>query len=388
MLKPVVAVLLAFWTFTGVLAIPAQHPLAQPLSSLPVSATSLDPYPGKKRLIFRGDGTFKITVFSDLHFGENPGDGVGERKDANSTRLMRAVLADEGPDYVVVNGDLMTGDYTFRENSTTIIDQIMAPLIEARVPFSCTHGNHDNHVNITHLEEILREQRIAPLSYTRPAPCGVGGAGGPGNYWVPIYANATDEAPALILWFFDSRGGVSPDGTPVQDWVDPSVATWIEAETAAMSAAWGPASARGALTFVHIAPHAIQAVQPTLDPSKSPGLNDDILGGGSVQDSIDHPAGRDAPFWEALGGIENLHVVISGHAHGNEWCAREPGQGLLFCFNKHSGYGGYDKEGWGHGVRNLVFGSPNPHDGIETWIRLEDGATRARVVLRDGRIVT
>ena len=46
--------------------------------------------------------------------------------------------------------------------------------------------NHDNQVNITHLEEIEREQMIAPLSYTRTAPAGVGGTEGPGNYWVPV----------------------------------------------------------------------------------------------------------------------------------------------------------------------------------------------------------
>lgn len=46
--------------------------------------------------------------------------------------------------------------------------------------------NHDNQGNITHLQEILREQEVAPLSYTRLAPPGVGGEEGPGNYWVPV----------------------------------------------------------------------------------------------------------------------------------------------------------------------------------------------------------
>jgi hypothetical protein len=86
----------------------------------------------------------------------------------------------------------------------------MAPLNEARVPFSSTHGvrhrdmvslvtdrlllnfiyfilqNHDNQKNITHLKEIRREQQVSPLSYTRAAPPGVGGEGGEGNYWVPV----------------------------------------------------------------------------------------------------------------------------------------------------------------------------------------------------------
>jgi hypothetical protein len=46
--------------------------------------------------------------------------------------------------------------------------------------------NHDNQPNITHLEEIIREQAVAPLSYTRKSPKGVGGKQGQGTYWVPV----------------------------------------------------------------------------------------------------------------------------------------------------------------------------------------------------------
>ena len=62
--------------------------------------TDLDPYPGKPKVTFNEDGTFKITVFSDLHFGENPWDSWGPQQDVNSLSLMRTVLADESPDYV------------------------------------------------------------------------------------------------------------------------------------------------------------------------------------------------------------------------------------------------------------------------------------------------
>ena len=60
----------------------------------------LNPYPGKPRLTFKPDGTFKLTVFSDLHFGENPSGPWGPEQDVNSTVLMRTVLGDEKPDYV------------------------------------------------------------------------------------------------------------------------------------------------------------------------------------------------------------------------------------------------------------------------------------------------
>ena len=60
----------------------------------------LDPYPTKPKITFREDRTFKITVFSDLHFGENPWDAWGPQQDVNSTRLMRTVLSSEKPDYM------------------------------------------------------------------------------------------------------------------------------------------------------------------------------------------------------------------------------------------------------------------------------------------------
>ncbi len=44
-------------------------------------------------------------------------------------------------------------------------------------------------------------------------------------------------------------------------------------------------------------------------------------------------------------------------------------------------YGGYSGTGWGHGVRNVVFRSPKPSVGPETWIRMEDGETHARIIL-------
>ena len=63
---------------------------------------NLNPYPDKPRLTFKEDGTFKITVFSDLHYGENPWDAWGPQQDVNSTILMNTVLTSEKPDYVWV----------------------------------------------------------------------------------------------------------------------------------------------------------------------------------------------------------------------------------------------------------------------------------------------
>ena len=73
-----------------------------------------------------------------------------------------------------------------------------------------------------------------------------------------VYKSPSDAKPILILWFFDSRGGKSLGNATtthtIDDWVDASVADWIEKETSSMEQFWGPSSSRGALAFVHIPP--------------------------------------------------------------------------------------------------------------------------------------
>jgi hypothetical protein len=84
-----------------------------------------------------------------------------------------------------------------------------------------------------------------------------------------------DHAPVLVLWFFDSRGeygswffkhwsiislggrSPNPNPQPLPDWVDATVADWIQTESKAMEEAWGPQESRAAIAFVHIPPLVI-----------------------------------------------------------------------------------------------------------------------------------
>ncbi|KAG8858841.1 hypothetical protein FRB91_009245 [Serendipita sp. 411] len=362
--------------------------IAKPAFSLPTNQATwttslLNPYPNQPKIVFRDDGSFKIMVLSDLHFGENPWDWWGPEQDRKSLILLREVLkAGKGqPDYVVINGDLITGENTFKHNSTLLIDQLVGPINESGIPFSSIHGNHDNQPNITHLAEIQREQLVAPKSYTRRSPVGVGGEGGEGNYWVPVYKRVEDAKPSLVLWFFDSRGGDSPgkDSKPMEDWVHHSVAKWIQSESTAMREAWGSQDSIGSLAFVHIPPFLVRKLQANLNETVSPGLNADHMGEGSSQRK-----GKDKAFWNALTThIPNLHALISGHDHGNEWCARERKKGLVFCFAKHSGHGGYGKPGWGFGVRNILFQNFDTTGTLKTWIQTEGGDKKAELDIDD-----
>jgi hypothetical protein len=37
---------------------------------------------------------------------------------------------------------------------------------------------------------------------------------------------------------------------------------------------------------------------------------------------------------------QNVSAVFFGHDHGNEWCCHDK-EGMLACYGKHSGFGGY-----------------------------------------------
>ena len=117
------------------------------------------------------DGTFHIAAFSDLHFGENEST-FGIPADLNSAALMRQILDQEQPNFVVLNGDLITGENTFAFNSTGYVDQIVAPLVDGGYSWASTYGNHDSKYNLS--REVRRSdfsEREASSQYTEGSVC-------------------------------------------------------------------------------------------------------------------------------------------------------------------------------------------------------------------------
>jgi hypothetical protein len=203
-------------------------------------------------LRFTDKGTFQISVFSDLHYGEGNHPPTptlqkqlfphntnhftaedldwGPQQDINSTRVINNVLDQESPQLVVLNGDLITGENTFKANSSHYLDQIVAPLVDRNLYWACTYGNHDSQFNLSRQEIFTREKRYTN-SLTQSMVPTFGSQSGVSNYYLPIYsADKSDKTPKVILWFFDSRGGnefqsvdENGDVIPVDDFVDQSV---------------------------------------------------------------------------------------------------------------------------------------------------------------------
>ncbi|KAG5928862.1 hypothetical protein E4U42_007840 [Claviceps africana] len=355
-------------------------------------------------LTFDKDGNFQISIFEDLHFGENAWDPWGAQQDINSVKVINRVLDAESPSLVVLNGDLITGENAYRENSTAYMDMIVGPLVRRRLRWASTYGNHDHSFNLS-ARDLLARERAFPGCLTRSMVRGRNA--GVSNYYLTVYPHGCAEtdpdcAPELLLWFFDSRGGFyfgerdaagSRVGQP--DWVDVSVVGWFRATSARLRRRHGRVIP--SLAFVHIPTNASAALQQ--EHGRQPGINDDYPLASQAQgwcpdgrnDGSCAYGGQDLPFMRALTATPGLIGLFSGHDHGATWCYKwdrlvpgmaVAGNGLNLCFGQHSGYGGYGN--WIRGARQIRLSSralAAGHWTADTWIRLESGAVVGSVSL-------
>ncbi|KAH7112463.1 Metallo-dependent phosphatase-like protein [Dendryphion nanum] len=358
-------------------------------------------FPG---LRFGADGLFNITIFADLHFGEEAWGGDLVDNDAKTIKVMESVLDNESPNLVVLNGDLLTGEAVLAHNYTNHIDRIFQPLINRKLPWASTYGNHDRTKLSTPTTILQHEKEIGGnvqghrLAWTSSMVGNDDLRFGTSNYYIPIYTFSGDCRPelAMVLWFFDSRAGAAfqkgEDGqtVPVEDWVAPEVARWFALEKAAFKQQFKRPIP--SLAFVHIPVQATRALQEKgVNKATNPGLNQEIIG--HQANTCDNQGnceynGNDSPFMKELLSTEGLKAVFSGHDHGIDWCMQwynsskvSNRHGIHLCFNRHTGYGGYGKD-WKRGARQVVIREDLLEENeLETWIRLEDGTISSHVDL-------
>ena len=328
-----------------------------------------------ERLRLTENGTFQISVFSDLHFAEgtmttsNMYFGMltifkDDEADNKTIGVMNSVLSSEEVQLVVLNGDLISGEATTqRSNSSHYVDRIVAPLVDRSLPWASTYGNHDSEVNLDP-EEIFYEETKYENSLTQRRVSG--STAGITNYYLPIFPHeaSNDSIPVFILWFFDSQGGhyalaENEDRKSVarQNWVDDKVSTtasmqsrdglthasshprsrdlmsnlniltyyllqvvkWFVEANANLTSTYGQTIP--SLAFIHIPVHPMRAFQQSgVSPSREPGINGERVqeqGYGSDTGYIS----QDFPFINAMLNTTGLVATFSGHDHDNDWYA-------------------------------------------------------------------
>ncbi|KAI0139349.1 Metallo-dependent phosphatase [Xylariaceae sp. FL1272] len=356
-------------------------------------------------LTFQSDGSFQISIFEDLHFGENSWERWGHQQDLTSVKVINKVLDRESADLVVLNGDLITGENTFLENSTHYIDQIVQPLADRGLTWACTYGNHDSDFNISGRGILERERKWPNSRTTTMLPHSDVGVS---NYFLPVFDHSCTDpdscTPELLLWFFDSRGGFEKqmkdaDGNKVgrPNWVDDEVVEWFKMTNREMVDTYEKVIP--SLGFVHIPTYASVALQQAgIDPNEQPGINDDVpvspqaqgwCSDGRSDESCSYGE-QDTALMEAISNTHGMMALFSGHDHGDTWCYKwdrklpnmtvTPSNNVTLCFGQHSGYGGYGQ--WERGSRQILVSQKNlARKEIDTWIRLESGHVVGNVSL-------
>ncbi|MGG1659237.1 metallophosphoesterase [Brevibacillus sp. NRS-1366] len=176
------------------------------------------------KLQFNSDGKFKVVQFNDTQ--------DDERIDRRTVELMEKVLDDEKPDFVVLNGDNITGGCDTPLEMRQAINNVAQPMEQRGIKWAITYGNHDeDSTPNSGLDEKDMLEIYMSYKYNLNTP-GVKGITGTGNMNLLIQ-NSKKKKAAFNLWLLDS-GRYAPKkiadqdfkGYPTWDWLRFDQVSW------------------------------------------------------------------------------------------------------------------------------------------------------------------
>lgn len=237
----------ALGAVTAALPLSAVHAATGASASAPASGR---PGPHAPRLRFRSDRTFKIVQFNDTQ--------DDERTDRRTVELIEKTLDQEKPDFVVINGDVITGGCETRLAVKQAINNVVSPMEARRIPWAVTYGNHDEDslpqsgVDEAGMLEIYRSYDFnLNAENTR-------GLTGTSNTIVPIASSSRKNREAFALWLIDSGryapskiNGQNFDGYPTWDWLRMDQVSWYRDQSQGLEKRLG--RKLPGLMFIHIA---------------------------------------------------------------------------------------------------------------------------------------
>lgn len=163
-----------------------------------VPAASAAAPQGDGKLCFPRSGKLKVAVFSDVQTNQNvPRDLLDD---------LTAVLDLEKPDLVVYLGDQVEGKHPYihlgdsEAHVKSVIDQVLAPVVERGIPFTAVFGNHDAQDAGVSKEVQLAYYQTFPGCLMADDDPSLPGCG---NHHL-LYYSPDGSRPVLDLFFLDS----------------------------------------------------------------------------------------------------------------------------------------------------------------------------------------
>lgn len=194
------------------------------LATGPGATAAPGPKAPKPTLAFRPDGRFKVVQFNDTQ--------DDEQTDRRTIELMDRTLDAERPDFVVINGDVITGGCDSELQVKQALNHVVQPMESRRIPWAITFGNHDeDSAGPTGMTEVRMLQFLQTYTYNVNANS-TDGVTGTSNSLL-LVQSSTSKDPAFGLWLLDT-GRYAPDSIngqnfesyPDWDWVRMDQVAW------------------------------------------------------------------------------------------------------------------------------------------------------------------
>lgn len=292
----------------------------------------------ENHLHFNGDGKLKIVQFTDVHWND------GCRKDRKTAALMRKILGEEAPDFIVLTGDTVYGERNLKE-----LESALAPVLEAGVPWALVFGNHDTEWGRSR-EELCEKAMSLPncrMERGDPSLYGVG------NYVIPVRDNR--EKLCWAFYFLDSNAYNDNKRIGGYDYIHRDQICWYADTDRGLTEKEGFHSA---LAFFHIAL-----------PEYNDAWNYSVCYG-HKNETICCPY-QNSGMFSAMLEAGNMRGVFVGHDHVNDFDGEY--QGIRLVFGRGTGYNTYGKRGFPRGARVIELDAAHPEQFL-SWLRLDTGA--------------
>ncbi|MEV6233510.1 metallophosphoesterase family protein [Saccharopolyspora shandongensis] len=192
-------------------------------ATTPAASAAPAPAAQTANLRFRADGTYKIVQFNDTQ--------DDERIDRRTLELMNAVLDDQRPDLVILNGDNITGGCDTELEMRQAMNNIVQPMEERKIPWAVTYGNHDEDSTAKgglDESEMLEFYRSYAYNVNELGPRGVTGTG---NMNLFVHGSRGND-PKFNLWLLDS-GRYAPGNIAGQDFAGYPTWDWLRMDQVA-----------------------------------------------------------------------------------------------------------------------------------------------------------
>jgi|AGTN01.3.fsa_nt_gi Predicted phosphohydrolases len=294
-----------------------------------------------QKLSFNEDETFKIVQFTDMHYVH------GNPKSDTTLLLIPRVLDAEKPDMVVFTGDIVTGP-PVQEGW----DALTKFVIDRKIPFAVTLGNHDHEQGVTR-EEIARMVTAYPYNLNTTSSKAVGRVM---DDVIPVYSSEKDLSVSALIYCFDSGAYSTLDGVKGYGWITTDQIEWYKKQSLHYTVKnnFRPLPA---LAYFHI---------PL--PEYRLAFNDEKNARYGIRLEDECPPQLNAGMFLAMREMGDVMSTFVGHDHVNNYIVAYYDIALAYgCFS-----------GWKttytprmNGVRVVVLKKEKRE--FDTWLRLLDG---------------